>query len=152
MWWPWLAACLVLAGAAQQAGVALGWLKIGDEPGADANGHVLFVLALLALVCLGPALLWAAAVGRRVRAAPVLAVAAGCLVIARFYAFDSYYAPFERRMSEGGAVAGTWIVIVVACAFAAAVISVRHHHSGLCATAAVAWLAFGTAAASGMGH
>ena len=152
MWWPWLAACLVLAGAAQQAAVALGWLEIGDEPGAEAPGRVLLTLAFLALVSLGLTFLWAAAVGERVPAAPVLAVAAGLLVIARFYAFDPYYAPFERRMSDGGAVAGMWIVLVVACAIAAAAAAVRLPRAGLVVTAVVGWLAFGTAASSGLGH
>jgi hypothetical protein len=150
---PWVATGVVLAGAAHQAAVAFGWLSIGPLPGQQASGQpFVFGSALVALVLLGAALPASAAAGLRVAATPCIAVAAALLVVARFYSFDPYYAPYLRRMSDGGLLPGRWIVFVVACALAASLLAARATRSGQVAVALVCWLAFGTAFVSGLGH
>jgi hypothetical protein len=150
---PWIAACVLLAGAAHQAGAALGWLTIGPEPGQQAPGQALFVgSALLVLVLLGFALPLAAGVGLRVPAAPAIAIGAGLLAAAHFYSFDAYYAPSLRRLSDGGLLPGTWILVVVACALGAALAAARWHRAGVASVAVVCWLALGTAFLAGLGH
>jgi hypothetical protein len=150
---PWLGTCWVLAGAGQQAAVALGWLSIGPLPGQAAAGQAYCLTpGLWALAILGIALFAACAVDYDVRAAPAIAIAAALLVIARFYAFDPYYAPTLRRASDGGSVAGAWIVLVVACALGAAFLAVHWRRLGVAATASVCWLALVTALQAGLGH
>jgi hypothetical protein len=147
----WLAAAVVAAGAAQQAATALEWLSIGRVPGAWEPGHFLLIVALLVLVILGPALLAAAALDHRVRAAPAIAVAAAALTVARFESFDAYYAPTLRRMSDG-VVSATWVAAVVACAVAAAGCAVRCNRLGTALAACVCWIAFATAFVASLGH
>ena len=148
---PWLAALLVFAGAAHQAAVALGWPAIGNQPGEWAPGEGYLVPpALLVLALLGFALPAAGALAWEVPATPVLALAAACMVVARFFTYDAYYAPTLRRMSDGGAVAGTWIVVVVACALGSALLALRWSRTGLVATGLVCWLGFGTTVAAGL--
>ncbi len=149
----WSAAAVVLAAACHQAAVALGWLPIGRLPGEGAAGErYLLDAALLVLVLAGFALFAACTTDLRVSVAPAIALAAALLVVARFYAYDPYYAPSLRRMSDGGAVAGTWIVIVVAACAGAALLALRARRSGLAAVALVCWVSFGTAFAAGLGH
>ena len=49
--------------------------------------------------------------------AALLAPAAAAFLVAYFFTFDPYYAPSERRYSDGGAVPLGWIVL---CAVARA--------------------------------
>ena len=150
---PWLAICVLLAGAAQQAAVGLGWLSIGSLPGEWAPGQFFFSLALLALFALGPALAAAAASDRRVRGIPAIALAAVALLIARFTSYDAYYAPMLRRMSDGGAVSGSWVVFVVACTLAAAACATRwNRRLGTILFAGACWLTFATAFVASLGH
>ena len=151
---PWLAACVLLAAAAHQAAVALGWLAIGPLPGEQAPGQPYILgAALLVLVVLGFALQAIAPFGRRVAAAPLIAIACALLVVTRFYGFDPYYAPTLRRMSDGGLLPGAWIVVVVACALGAALVAARWNRVGAVAVAAVCWLAFfRTGLLAGAGH
>jgi hypothetical protein len=146
----WLAAAVVLAGAAQQAAVAIGWLAI--RPGGAAGHAYVLGPALVVLALLGFALFAASGLDVVVPAGPAIAIAAALLVVARFYAYDPYYAPAQRRMSEGGVLSGTWIVLVVACALVAALIAARSQRAGPVAVALACWLAFGTAFAAGFGH
>jgi hypothetical protein len=148
----WIAAVALAAGAAQQAATALRWIAIGGVPGAWEAGHFLFSLALLVLAILCPALLAAAAANRRVRAAPAIALAGAALLVARFESFDAYYAPFLRRMSDGGMIPGAWVVVVVAAAIAASVLALRSNRLGTALTGCVCGLAFCTAFLASLGH
>jgi hypothetical protein len=150
---PWLAVGVVLAGAAHQAAVALGWLSIGLRTGEPASGQSLFLgSALIVLLLAALALPFAAVGGRRVAALPWLALAAALLVVAHFFTYDPYYAPSLRRMSDGGAIPGTWIVLVVACALAASLVAARADRLGSGAVALACLLAFGTALLADFGH
>jgi hypothetical protein len=92
-----LAACTL-----HQVAVAAGWLAIGHESGDDATGTTAVVITALVALIAG-----AVALGTRLRSrlAPLVPLAAVAFVVARFYTFDSYYAPALRRMSDGGLVA-----------------------------------------------
>lgn len=108
-----LAACTL-----QQVAVAAGWLAIGPQPGDDATGTTAVVIAALVALVVG-----AIALGARVpsRLVPLVPLAAVAFVVARFYSYDSYYAPALRRMSDGGLVApGLIYALIVAAVVVAA--------------------------------
>jgi hypothetical protein len=43
----------------------------------------------------------------------VVALATAALLVARYYSYDPYYAPDLHRMSDGGLIAGWWVVLLV---------------------------------------
>jgi hypothetical protein len=101
-----------------QVAVAAGWIALGPQSGDDATGTTAVVIAALAAMVAG-----AVALGARVRSrlAPLVPVAAVAFVLARFYTFDSYYAPALRRMSDRGLVApGLIYALIVAAVVVAA--------------------------------
>jgi hypothetical protein len=149
---PWLAACVLLAGAAQQAAVGLGWLEIGRLPGEPAPGQIFLSAALLTLLALVPALALAAATDRRVCGIPAPALASSAFLVAHFTSYDPYYAPTLRRMSDGGMISGGWIVFVLTCALAAAACATHRNRLGTAVFAAACWLTFATAFAASLGH
>jgi hypothetical protein len=83
--------------------------------------------------------------------APILTMSTGALVIARFFAYDPYYAPYLRRMS-GGILPGWWIALLAALAAAAAVASRRSPPASLFLTGAVMCMAGPTVLLAGLGH
>lgn len=89
--------------------------------------------------------------GFRTLLVPLVAPAAAALVVARYYSYDPYYAPYHRRMSDG-IFPGWWILLVVAFAVAAAVVTRRSLRARLIATSAVMWLCAVTAFGAGLGH
>jgi hypothetical protein len=105
---------LIVGGAAYEGAIALEWISIGDVPGegAPAEGAILSVAVLAVLAGIGVSVF--ASHGNRLVAG--LVPAAGALMVARFYSFDSYYAPTLRRASEGGVVAAGWVYALVALA------------------------------------
>lgn len=149
---PWLATVVVLVGAVQQAAVGLGWLAIGLLPGESAPGEIWFSLALLTLFALVFALVLAAVTDRRVHGIPAIAIASVALLVARFTACDPYYAPTLRRMSDGGAISGSWVVFVVACTLTTAAYAMRRPRRGRILFAGACWLTFATAFVASLGH
>lgn len=135
----WACVLVLGAGTVFEVLVALEVLSIGDVPGEGARGSaVVFAASVLALLV---ACVVSAANGLRARAArsPVwslLAPAGAAYLVARWFAFDPYYAPTLRRYSEGG-VAGEWIVAVVLSAGAAVVLTRRFVRAGSLVTALV---------------
>jgi hypothetical protein len=106
-----------------QLGVAAGWLAMGPQSGDDPTGTTAVVIAALAAMVAGALALGASV---RSRLAPLVPLAAVAFVVARFYAFDSYYAPALRRMSDGGLVApGLIYALIVAAVVVAALIARR---------------------------
>jgi hypothetical protein len=144
----------LLAGAAYEAAVALGVLEVGPEPGAEPPGRtVVFTVAELAL--LGSALAAAAgaprARGSRVTLT-VVPLAAAAFLVARFYSFDSYYAPTMRRMSDDGAIPpGLVWSLAAGCAGASLLLRSRPRR-GRALTAPVLFLVALTALLAGTGH
>ena len=146
----------VLASAAvYEAAVALRWLEMGLVPGEGPAGEGWVRLAAFAAALV--ASLLCVAFARRPEArpravAPLVAPAAVAFCVARFYTFDPYYLPTMRRMSEGGAVAGWWIVALVVAAALAAVLTRFEPKTGLLLTSPVLVLSALTAAFEGAGH
>lgn len=112
---------LIVGGAAYEAAVALGWISIGQLPGEGAPGEGEILAVAVVAVLAGIAFSLFASRDNRLVAG--LAPAAAILMAARFYTFDSYYAPALRRASEGGVVAAGWVYVLVALAVLAGVLA-----------------------------
>ncbi len=85
-----------------QVAVTASWIAIGPQSGDDPAGTTAAIIAALVAMVAGAVALGATV---RSRLAPLVHLAAVAFVVARFYSFDSYYAPALRRMSDGGLVA-----------------------------------------------
>ena len=79
-------------------------------------------------------------------------LATAAAVVARFFAYDPYYAPLHRRMSEGGILPGWWIVLVAALAVAAAALAFRNARASLVVGGAAMFLAGPTIFVAALGH
>jgi hypothetical protein len=106
-----------------QVAVAAGWIAMGPRGGDDPAGTTAALIAALVAMVAGAVALGATV---RSRLAPLVPLAAVAFVVARFYTFDSYYAPALRRMSDGGLVApGVIYALIVAAVGVAALIAKR---------------------------
>jgi len=153
---PWLIGT-VAVGAAYEFAVDLGAIGLGPQPGDGPAGATTIVpLALLSLLVTGGLLLVAAIGGRsRIawgRMAVPAAAAAAAFLVARFYSYDPYYAPDLRRMSDGGAVAGSWIAFLVGATLLTAILAWRWPRAASAGTAVGVWAIALTAFAAGLGH
>lgn len=89
---------------------------------------------------------------RRLPALMLVAPAAAAFVVARFYAFDPYYAPSLRRASDGGLVPTAEIVVVVAVSLVAGCLVATRPRLGSAATCCALLLCAFTALALRLGH
>ena len=103
-----LAACTL-----HQVAVAASWIAMGPQGGDDPAGTTAAIIAALVAMVAGAVALGATV---RSRLAPLVPLAAVAFVVARFYTFDSYYAPALRRMSDGGLVAPGLIYALILAA------------------------------------
>ena len=109
---------MLAVAAVYELALALGWVGLGDVPGADAPGAaVCFVVALVAMVA-------GAALSVR-RASPFLAPAAALFLVAFEYTYDPYYAPSRRRYAEG-IVSPAWMLALAVVSVVPAVAARRH--------------------------
>jgi len=117
---------MVAAAAVAEALNALGVLDNGTVPGADYRFRGFLVVgagSTLLLVALCAAII---TVSRRlayVGKTPttiVFLVAAACLCVARFYAYDSYYAPTRIRFGGSDTFSPSFVIAAVALDLAAA--------------------------------
>jgi hypothetical protein len=122
-----------------QVAVAAGWIAIGPQGGDDPTGTTAVVIAALVAMVAGAVALGAAA---RSRLAPLVPLAAVAFVVARFYTFDSYYAPALRRMSDGGLVAPGLIYALIVAAVVVAALITRRPRAAPAGAALVVVLAF----------
>jgi hypothetical protein len=133
--------------------VALGVLSTGRVPGegATGSGAAALVAVLSMLAASGALAVLAVRAGER-PGAPWVLLAAAAYLVARFFTFDPYYAPTLRRMSDRGAVAGSWIALLTATAVAVALLGLRHARlAGACGVLVCLLLA-ATSAFEGAGH
>jgi len=141
--------------AISEGAFALGIVGLDASTGAwDARGIVV-VAAALTLVVAGP--VFAAGAFAPFADAlrpglPVAALATAAAVVARFFAYDPYYAPLHRRMSDGGILPGWWIVLVAALAVAAAALALRSVRASLFLAGTAMCLAGPTIFLAGLGH
>ncbi len=147
---------LVLVAATISEGlVALGVVGLSPSNGDWDVRDILLVAACFALFFGGPVFVAAAftrfADGLR-PGVPLVALATGAVVVARFLSYDPYYAPYLRRMSDGGILPGWWIVVLAGAALGAAVLSRRDLRMGLVLTGIVMCLGGPTIFLAGVGH
>ena len=84
---------------------------------------------------------------------PFVALATGAVVVARFLSYDPYYAPYLRRMSDGGILPGWWSSSVSPGPLSARPSCARRDpRMGLVLTGVVMFLAGPTIFVAGLGH
>lgn len=150
-----LALVLLAVGAVYEACVALEIISLGAVPGAGPTGEAAVTIAAVAgLLLAGGASVVNAArhETRSFWAFQLVGPAAAAFVVARFYAFDPYYAPGLRRASEGGLVSTPWIVFIVGVSLAVAALAGVRPRTGSAATFVVLVLCFFTALVVRLGH
>jgi hypothetical protein len=144
-----------LCAAISEGAIALRILALHASTGDWDVRSILVVAASLTLLVAGPVLAVAAATpfaDAALPALPVAALATAAAVVARFFAYDSYYFPLHRRMSDGGVLPGWWIVLVVALAVAAALAAFRNVRASLMLAGAAMFLAGPTILIASTGH
>ena len=116
----WLVIGTLVVAAAYELALALGAGSLGPQPGEDVPGatavRVVAALAMFAGVGLVAAKLGPPAVA-------LLAPAAVLFVVPLYFTFDPYYAPTERRYSDGGIFPLGWIVAVAVAGLVAGVLT-----------------------------
>jgi hypothetical protein len=148
-------ALVALCAAISEGAIALGIVSLHAATGDwDARG-ILVVAASLTLLVAGPVLAAAALTPFADALRPVLpaaALATAAAVVARYFAYDSYYFPLHRRISDGGILPGWWIVLVGALAVGAAGLALRSVRAGLVLAGAAMFLAGPTILIAATGH
>jgi hypothetical protein len=113
---------LFAAAAAYELALALEWIVLPSEPGADPRGAwVAFAASVLAI---GGTFF---AAGTRLRDwwFAAIPLAAAVWMVAHYYAFDPYYSPSSRRYSDAGSVSPWWVYGVVLAGVGVAALSRR---------------------------
>jgi hypothetical protein len=148
-------ALVAACAAVSEGAVALGIVSLHASTGDwDARGIVV-VAASLTLFFAGPVLAAAALAPSAEALRPVLpaaALATAAAVVARYLAYDEYYFPLHRRISDGGILPGWWIVLVAGLAVGAAALAFRHVRAGLVLAGAALFLAGPTILIAASGH
>jgi hypothetical protein len=121
---------------------------MGPEGGDDPTGTTTVVIAALVALVAGAIALGATV---RSRIAPLVPLAAVAFVVARFYTFDSYYAPALRRMSDGGLVAPELIYALIVAAVVVAALMTKWPAAAPAGTLLLVFSAV-VALAEGAGH
>jgi hypothetical protein len=145
----------VLAAAAYELAVALGWIPLGNEEGEGPTGEDTAVAIAFGVLLVGGIVAIGAAIGggRYARWPWVaLPLTGAALVGARFFTYDPYYLPELRRLSDGGVVTGTWVVLVVVFCLLAALLTALRLRVGLPLVGVTAIVCGFTAAFAGTGH
>jgi hypothetical protein len=115
---------VLVAGAAYETAVALGWISLGTQPGEGPPFEGLVLGAALIAMLVGALVSFALSTeGRCSTFVALFGAAAGAFVVARFHGFDPYYLPTLRRYSDAGAfspvlvytVAGLGVLASVLC-------------------------------------
>jgi hypothetical protein len=110
---------LFAAAAAYEVALALEWIELPSEPGAEpAGAWIAFAASLLAI----GGTFFAAGFRLRDWWFAAIPLAAAAWMVAHYYAFDPYYSPSGRRYSDAGSVSPWWVygVALVALGVAAA--------------------------------
>jgi hypothetical protein len=147
---------LVLLGAAgYEALAAAGVIDPGNEPGEEPFGEaVVSAAAALGFLIAFAAVPVAASRNLVRRAIPwiTLPLAAGAYMVARFYAYDPYYAPTLRRASDGGVVSPWWVLVLGATTVLTAIVARLSSRLGAGVTIVIAGLCGLTSFVERLGH
>jgi hypothetical protein len=148
----WAVVLVLLAAAAYEAAVAFEWISMGSQPGDAAAGQApVSMAAFLALLTGIVATLISRRILRRWPAA-LVPVAAAAYMVAHYYAFDPYYLPTLRRLSDGGVVAAAWVYGVAVASLVATVAIRRRPSTAPVLTPLVLLVCAVTVFAQGKGH
>jgi hypothetical protein len=144
----------LLCATVYEVAFALGVLEIGTLPGQGPPGSGIALLAGLLSMAVGAVLTAGYAILSRYPGAlaAILAPLAAGFVTARFYTFDPYYAPAERRIADGGVISESWILLLIAGAIVAALLTRLQPPLGLAITSLVMTLSLVTAIGQSAGH
>ena len=117
----WVTVGILVAAAAYELALALGAGSVGLEPGENVPGATAVRLVAVLAMLVGAGL-----VGAKLRptVAALLAPAAALFVVPFYFTFDPYYAPTERRYSDGGMFPLSWIVAVAVAGLVAGALTV----------------------------
>ena len=145
---------VVAAGTAYEAAVAVGVIGLGAEPGEGPARESIFLTAAIAALLFGAVLVlgYVAQPVRAPRLVVLLPLAGAGFALARFYAFDPYFAPTLRRASEDGLVPASWIASLVLLSALAALATTMRARVGLALTVAALLASALTAFAVRLGH
>jgi hypothetical protein len=148
-WLGWAVTGTLFAAAAYELALALGAGSIGPEPGNGVAGSgVVQIVAVLSMVA---AAVLAPLADMRPWPTALFAPAAAGYLVAFYFTYDPYFAPQLYRYSEGN-VAGGWIALVAAVAFANGVLTRLQPRIGRYTTSAVVLLVLVTTVLAGDGH
>jgi hypothetical protein len=146
---------VLLAAAAYELALALGLVGsyAGLAPGQGVEGEdtvtavawlTMLVGAVVALVhAIRPRWPWAVA---------IFAPAAAAFMTAKFYTYDPYYLPTQRRYSDGGAVTAEWVLGMLAVSLVVGVSTHLRPRAGSKATAFMLPLLLVTSVLASDGH
>jgi hypothetical protein len=123
----WLVVGILVAAAAYELALALGAGSLGPEPGDGVPRSLVVRLVAVAAMFAGAGLM---AANLRWPAAALLGPAAALFVVPLYFTFDPYYAPTERRFSEGGLLPPSWIVTVAVAGLAAGALTALFPRAG----------------------
>jgi hypothetical protein len=116
----WVLVGVLVAASAYELALALGAGSIGPDPGENVPGATAVRLVAVLAMLVGVGLV---AAKLRPQAAALLAPAAALFVVPLYFTFDPYYAPTERRYSDGGMFPPSWIVAVAVAGIVAGVLT-----------------------------
>jgi len=116
----WLVVGILIASAAYELALALGVGSVGPEPGENVPGATAVRLVAVVAMLAGTGLVLAKL---RSPVEALLAPAAALFVVPFYFTFDPYYAPTERRYSDGGMFPLSWIVAVAVAGLVAGVLA-----------------------------
>jgi hypothetical protein len=127
----WSVVGILVAAAAYELALALGAGSSGPEAGDSVPGALAVRLVAVAAMFAGAGLM---AANLRWPAAALLAPAAALFVVPLYFTFDPYYAPMERRFSDGGFFPLSWIVAVAVAGVVAGAVTALFPRAGAWAT------------------
>jgi len=130
----WLVVAVLSGAAAFELALALGAGSLGPEPGDGVPGERVAAIAAVCAIVVG-VVVAAVAAWRGYGVLPLLAPTAAAFLVAFFFTYDRYFAPYERRYSDGGAASLSAILVVAGFAAGARVLAQVKPRVGSAATA-----------------
>jgi len=144
---------VLVAGAAYETAVALGWISLGTQPGEGPPFEGLVLVAALIAMLVGALVSFAVSTdGRCSTFVALFGVAAGAFVVARFHGFDPYYLPTLRRYSDEGIFSPGWVYTVAGLGFLASFLCFARPRAGLVLSGAALFVCAFTSTFLGTGH
>ena len=147
----WILVAALGTAAAFELALALGAGSLGSAPGEGVPGESVASTAALLAMLLGAVVAVVAALrGRAV--SPLLAPAAAAFLVAFYFTYDPYFAPSQRRYSDGGAASLSGILVVAGLAAGVGLLTTVRPRVGSVASALMLVIVLLTFLIAGDGH